>query len=213
MEVEMRTATALLLSLVFLAFAGSPQPALAVCALDQQQPIIDPTTPSHTIGGASNQKLAQTFAAGVTGELCELQLTVACSAGDLTIAIHNTVGGVPGNTVLAQVVIPGGDIPPYGGPIVFRSFTFPAPPTLTAGIVYAIVLTSDGDCSLLGSPFGDTYASGNAYFIAAPNDPNIWVCVCDFTNSQDDIPFKTFIDMEAVQAIDQTWGEIKNSYR
>jgi hypothetical protein len=46
--------------------------------------------------------------------LCELQLTVACSAGDLTIAIHNTVGGVPGNTVLAQVVIPGGDIPPYG---------------------------------------------------------------------------------------------------
>jgi hypothetical protein len=107
------------------AFAGT---------LDQQQ------TMSNTEAGLnSGQGLAQTFTAGITGDLDQADLLlrkVDSPVEPLTVEIRNAAGGQPGTAVLASASIP---MSALGSGAEFVSATFDTPAAVTAGTQYALV--------------------------------------------------------------------------
>ena len=183
----------LVLALVVASMPVSP--ALAIGTLDQEQPTIDSTVGGLAIGGTSQQKLGQTFTAGLTGTLTEIALPVACDAGaTLAVEIRDVAGAGPGATVLASTSVPGASLPQFfPAPPAFRTISFPSGAAVTAGTSYALVLTAgDPGCGIFRGPVGDPYAAGDLYFDALPNAPG-WVCVCDFANERRDLPFRTYV--------------------
>src|SRR5438128_7928526 len=102
-----RLVRATLVSLLVLALdLALPGPASAAPILDQEQPTID-TSPGFVfgIGGASEQKLAQVFTPGLTGNLTEVDLSLACE-GDLTIQIQGASDGKPNGVILGTFITP-----------------------------------------------------------------------------------------------------------
>ena len=60
--------------------------------IDQEQPAINNTGGPLAIGGASNQKLAQTFTARRTGILTHVTVPIACDpSATVTVSINNVV--------------------------------------------------------------------------------------------------------------------------
>lgn len=165
---------------------------------DQQQPTIDQTQDGMAIGGASQQKLAQTVTAGAAVQLSEVRLPIACTPNaDLILSIQGvTATGEPNGVVLSTRTFAGATLPAFSpAPAAFRGFALPTPLQLTAGMKYAIVLTSTGltaseNCASFRGPVGDPYSGGNMHFDARPNAPQ-WVCQCTFINSPYDLPFRT----------------------
>src|SRR6476661_3555713 len=86
---------------------GAPVSASAG-TLDQQQ-----TNGSGGFHGiASSASAAQTFNAGISGELDEVDLELEEGGTQpLTVEIRNVSGGSPGNTVLASHSVPDSDVP------------------------------------------------------------------------------------------------------
>src|SRR5437588_3771144 len=110
------------------AFAGA---AWATGTLDQSQTIFDAgfeglSTPSF--------RLAQTFTAGLTGSLDQVDLLIARngSPGDLTVEIRSASGGVPSTTVLASAIVSESSVTP-GGIRVWVSVPFNIPAGSIAG--------------------------------------------------------------------------------
>jgi len=138
------------------------QPAAAhMGTLDQQQALICSSEVLSQL-----QFLGQTFKAGLNGPLTEVDLVIGCSStdggatpcasnGPVTVEIHSdsTIGDLLGSSSLPGSAIP--EFDPSGLPSVFVTFTFSPPPTVVAGSVYAIVITttewvhaySVGDCN------------------------------------------------------------------
>src|SRR5882757_8143739 len=86
-------------------------PSASAGTLDQQQTGFDSFS---SAGVNSNQSLAQTFTAGITGRLDQADLvlsTFSSPTDPVTIEIRNAAGGLPGNTVLASTTIPISAIP------------------------------------------------------------------------------------------------------
>lgn len=170
-------------------------PASATSVLDQEQPTIDTSVGFvFAIGGGSEQKLAQVVTPGLTGTLTEVDLSLACE-GDLTIQIQGVSGGKPNGVVLGTFVTPA----PVPFPTTFRSFVLPSPVAVTAGVQYAIVLSSTGSCGIWPGPVGDPYPGGNAFFDSRPNPPGIWELL-SIGNGRADLPFRTFVDPGATLA-------------
>jgi hypothetical protein len=160
--------------------------------LDQQQPIVDLSIGGLAIGGGSNQALAQTMTAGISGELAEVQLPAACDPGsDLLVQIEGVSGGTPNNAVLASQLVAGTSLSGGG---VFNPIDFSKPARIEAGSQFAIVLTSTGSCGIFQGPSGNSYSGGNLFFIALPNPAGVWVCNCDFAGASFDLPFKTLVN-------------------
>jgi PASTA domain len=170
-----------------------PGSAQAAPVLDQQQTLMD-TNIELAVGGGSDQKLAQVVTSGVAGLLTEVRLPLACeSTASLTLQI-NDAGTAPGGTNLAVSISPGSLYPPFGGPPAFRSLPIGTPPFIPAETPFAFILSASGSCGLTPGPVGDSYTRGNAYFDARPNPPGIWVCLCGFANTADDLAFQTLVD-------------------
>ena len=158
----------------------------------QNQIVIDINAGGLAIGGASQQKVAQTVTAGLVGHLTEVFLPVSCQPGsDLMLNIERVSSGAPSGTVLSSQIIPGSTLS-FTGP-VFRRFAIATPPLLFPTDEFAIVLSSTGTCSTYQGPVGDPYSQGDMHFDARPNAPGVWVCQCTFPGSAYDLPFKTFI--------------------
>ncbi len=103
--------------------------------LDQQQ-----TLAPGARGITSTQSGAQTFTAGRTGLLDQVDLNLAKggSPGNLTVELRDVAAGVPGTQVLAAASVPASSVP-LTAAHAFVSIPFAVPPSVTAGSQYAIV--------------------------------------------------------------------------
>src|SRR5438552_1071965 len=110
-----------------------PGPASAAPTVDHEQPTIDTSSGFvFGIGGGSEQKLAQVFTSGVTGNLTEVDLSLACE-GNLTIQIQGASGGKPNGVILGTLVTAA----PVPFPSTFRSFVRTSTVSVTAAPQYA----------------------------------------------------------------------------
>ena len=121
---------------------------------------------------------AQTFTAGLTGRLDQVDLpigyTVGCQpVGDLIVQIQSVTNNLPSGSVLASTAVPSSALGEQAaGMTPFVPITFALPASVTAGTPYAIVLVAPqaGTCGVptayyewqLGS--GNPYAPGAAWF-------------------------------------------------
>ena len=175
-----------------------PALALAAPTLDQQQTQRD-TSQQNTLGGGSEQKLAQVVTSGVAGLLTEVRVPLVCFDNTtLTIEIRDvslTSGRTePGRTVLASSTIPGSNFP---SPAVrewdFRSVQLATPPFVPTGEQFAFVLSASGLCSVQPGVVGDPYPRGSGYFDARPNQSGTWVPLSLGTGRWDQA-FQTVVD-------------------
>jgi VCBS repeat-containing protein len=155
--------------------------------LDQQQ--------TSTAGGGAtiqlSSSLAQTFTAGLSGTLDQVDLALRRSSGavgPLTVEIRNVAGGAPGADVLASASLPAASVPT--AETAFVAVPFAAPATVAAGTQYAIVAYAGGafqDFYSWGRAGADLYAGGSA-FVGSGSPPATWRAV-----PGDDLAFKTYV--------------------
>ena len=158
--------------------------------IDQQQPIIDSTVGGLAVGGSSEQKLAQVVTAGVSGFLTGIRLPVSCGTGQLVVEIQGVDEDMPNGVVLTSESIPASSLRSIGA--AFRTIALSEPVFLSAGDVFAIVVSSTGACGLFQGPTGDSYTGGDAFFDSRPNAPG-WICGCEFQGARFDLPFETLV--------------------
>jgi len=159
----------------------------AVHVLDQSS-----TDAGYTIGIFSNQTLGETFTAGATGNLDQVDLDIgyqtAASVPTLTALITSTSSGLPATT-LATAVIPRSSVN-TGTPDWVQVAISPAVP-VTAGTQYAVVLVSPastgGDTAYIwaSSLFVDSYSGGVAVVDAGSG----W----GVNRAGNDMAFKTYV--------------------
>jgi hypothetical protein len=168
-------------------------PSFLRVAVDQSQPVADAAaTFTFAIGGPSAQVLAQTFTAGASGKLRQVDLPVACDAGALVLQVRDVTGGVPGTTVLATETYDATTFAPFTpGVATFASLRLAPAPTLAAGTTYALVVSDPtGSCGILPGPVGDPYAGGTAWVLDAATGN--WQPL-SLGNNRDDLPFVTYL--------------------
>ncbi len=163
---------------------------------------IDQQNTSVTANGfavTSTSWASQTFTAGVTGQLTQVDLDLFCSGctgttPNITVSIRATTGAtpVPTGADLATATIPGFSSGAGG----FFSAVFASPPTLTAGVRYAIVFRA------VSNPSAGTYAyvcsctpNTNPYTtgqrVTSTNSGATWTA--DVTAGGRDLGFKTYM--------------------
>jgi hypothetical protein len=168
---------------------GAAAPASAG-TLDQQQTGFD----SFSSGAInSNESLAQTFTAGITGQVDQADLVLSkffSPTEPVTVEIRNVAGGVPGSTVLASTSIPLSAIPADPN-AAFVPATFGAPAPVTAGTQYALVAWSTAMTGSLGWSFRsgtNPYAGGAGLNDQISPPDGVWN-----TPPGDDFAFKTYV--------------------
>jgi hypothetical protein len=176
---------ALQLGLVSSASAGT---------LDQQQE--NQTAAPALFGAGSPQSLAQTFTAGITGGLdqVDLMLEKLGTPPDPTIKveIRSTSAGAPGP--LSAVLGSGGvATSSLGNSLAFMPVTISPPVPVTAGTQYAIVAYNAGVIGNAASwgevPTGDPYTRGGAFTNGAALPPDSgW-----FDDTGADQAFRTYV--------------------
>jgi hypothetical protein len=186
---KLRRAVPGTLVVAFAACALAPSAALAG-TLDQQQ--------TDVSGGDayvdSAQSLAQTFTAGLTGNLDRVDLSLRVLNGPtvpMAVQIRNATAVSPGSTVLASQ-----SIPPSGitGSFAFVPITFAAPASVAAGTHYAIVAfsttASPMDYSWAKSSIS-VYAGGDASYVPTSPPSGSWLPVSG--SGPADLAFKTYV--------------------
>jgi hypothetical protein len=155
--------------------------ATVLGSLDQSN---DPAS-SNPPGIGTPGQIAQTFTAGKTGYLTEIQLFLVGS-GTITASIEPTSGGLPTGVVLAS------SSESWDG-IGWVEFPFAAPASVISGTKYAIVFNTGANGSTEGS--GDTYSGGQALLLAGT-----WMSMQDAFPSSVlfDFAFKTYVDVPVV---------------
>lgn len=164
--------------------------------IDQQQPDIDTSVGAITIGGSSEQVVAQTVTTGISGNLTEIQLPVACSiVSDLQLEIQGVDStGFPDGNTLSSELISGNTIPSSSEGPVFRRLLLSSPVYMDVGDEFAIVMSSVDNCGVFQGPIGDTYLNGNYYHKTPAGTAGNWTSSCTHQNARCDVPFKTIVD-------------------
>jgi uncharacterized repeat protein (TIGR01451 family) len=163
--------------------------------VDQQNTAVT----ANGFGVTATSWAGQTFTAGVTGQLVQVDLDMFCSGctgttPNLTVSIRATTGATPLPTGadLASATIPGFNSGAGG----FFSAVFATPPTLTAGVRYAIVFRATSN------PSAGTYAyvcscttNSNPYTsgqrVTSANSGSTWTA--DVTAGGRDLGFKVYM--------------------
>ena len=157
----------------------------------------DPTKPTMAIDNdpGSEQILAQTVTAGVTGTLYAIQLPIGCASGRLIVEIRGVdpTTGEPTAAVIRSKRIQASRLPTSPS-TTFEEIRLPGGMRFSAGDRFAIVLRNEtGSCGLLMGQAGiGGYAGGEAFFDARPNPPG-WVPFEDFGSDPADLPFVTIM--------------------
>jgi hypothetical protein len=129
-----------------------PGSAMALTAgdIDQQSNLV-----GHSLGSSAD--LAQTFTAGKTGALNDIELYFNGS-GTITVTIQTTSGGLPTGTVLATTTAT------PGSGTDWLDFVFASPASVTSGVMYAIVFNTGVAAAVWGTSTTepDNYAAGQA---------------------------------------------------
>ncbi|HEX7490647.1 MAG TPA: hypothetical protein VF337_02970 [Candidatus Limnocylindrales bacterium] len=142
-----RPALALSAGILMMALLPGSTLATFIGTVDQENTVIS------NGGTNSSQPLAQTFTAGKTGLLTQIQLSMRATGGDIGLQIEATTGGLPNGTVLATTV--------HTSPSNISgwcAFSLASPIPVIAGTKYAIVFDMS---PLTGVPTADS--SGNTY--------------------------------------------------
>jgi uncharacterized repeat protein (TIGR01451 family) len=197
---------------IALSLTVGPQPgrAAVVAVVDQEQSGIQPISGGNTIGGPSNQKIAQVVEVGVAGDLMMVELPVEClGASTLSVEIQNvlTIPGpltMPSGTVLASVTHTPSDLPEADAD-GFRLFMFGTTLPFAVKDRFAIVMSATGagaldSCFIRHAPAGDTYPKGDGWFVndeqVSPWNPGGWLCMCDAgAGAAFDNPFRTYMQV------------------
>lgn len=161
--------------------------------LDQQQPLVDASkNTTFAVGGASEQKLAQTFTVGLPGRLTEVRFPIGCADGMLSVEIQGTTpAGEPDGVVLLRRSIRANRLPTVV-PGTFEPLRLGGGLRVAPGDHLAIVLSnSTGSCGVALGPDGDAYLDGRSFFDARPNLPG-WIPISS-SSPEDDLPFQTFV--------------------
>jgi hypothetical protein len=147
-----RWSLALALGAGFALSLGLPVQA-ATDTLDQSQTL--------TIGAELAPWMAQTFTAGMTGQLDRVSLVTAMVAGSGTVAIESVTGVFPAGTVLGTTSFSGA----LTGYHQFHDFAFTPAISIKAGARYAIVVETGGRTKLTwyDSNGFDAYSGGQLY--------------------------------------------------
>jgi hypothetical protein len=158
----------------------------AAGTLDQQQ-----ANDSSGFGVSSGVSVAQTFTAGITGDMDGIDLALEKNASPtvpLSVEIREAFPGFMGATVLAAASIPAsafpGDTPPW------FSIPLAAPVPVTAGSHYAIILHANTvfpNTYSWDDANADVYAGGTALLALSSPPTTPW------TPAADDQAFKTYV--------------------
>jgi hypothetical protein len=180
-----------ILLLLLVAFTAN-----ADVVLDQEQLLIEPAHGGRAIGGASEQKLAQTVTAGISGRLVEVHVPVACGSGEVILEIFAvTASGAPRSPVYAREHRPAGELPRMTDPPAFHRFVLDAAPRFEAGDRFTISLRNKtGECRMWLSPKGDTYPAADGWFVNNTPPTIDWTRNADTPEPFEDWPFRTFVD-------------------
>jgi hypothetical protein len=154
--------------------------------LDQQQP----TTGGGGYAISSPSTVGQTFTAGVTGGLDQVDLAlgvfVNSPSSPLTVEIRDVSGTFPGFAVLASRSVSLG----LSNTFQFVPINFPTPAPVTAGTQYSIVAHS---FTLSSAPYSWDYTSPSTYApggAATQVGPGAWTA-----SPNDDMAFKTYVTL------------------
>jgi hypothetical protein len=154
----------------------------------------DQSQPSHSTTfsfGTAVFRLAQTFTAGLTGDLDKVDLLLRRDGvpGPLTVAIHTVSGGAPTGTTLASESVAASSVTTNAVP-AWLSVPLSPPAASTAGVQYAIVLSTVGDSS---NHYEWAHVSGNSYVggtgLSSSNSGTSWTAF----NPEFDFAFKTYV--------------------
>jgi hypothetical protein len=164
--VARRTRTFLITAVAAVA-ALIPAASASAGTLDQQQTL-------SNFGGLqvdSNNSKAQTFTAGLTGQLDQVDLAVSGMSvtTPLTVQIRDGSATAPGDTVLASASVPTSAVTSSES---FVPITFASPASVTAGTQYSIVELNDSSGWFWYAGKTDTasaYEGGRLY--SSPNGP------------------------------------------
>jgi hypothetical protein len=165
-------------------FLGSPASASAG-TLDQQQ-----TASTSTNGVCSGTSYAQSFTAGLSGGLDQVDLNLRANpapAAYLSVEIRDVSGGVPGSLVLASRSVPTFAV---SSSTAFVPINFAPPAPVVAGTQYAIVAYSAATC---GAPWSwwtavNVYAGGAGLYATTTPPTSAWL-----PNGNEDYAFKTYV--------------------
>jgi hypothetical protein len=183
-----RRSRTLLITAGAAAAALIPAAGASAGTLDQQQTL-------SNFGGlevGSNTSKAQTFTAGLTGQLDQVDLALSdmSATTPLTVQIRDGSATAPGDTVLASASVPTSAVPSVES---FVPITFASPASVTAGTQYSIVALNDSSgwfwyAGLIATV--SAYEGGKLY--GSPNGPpgtGPW-----FEGNPDaDFEFKTYV--------------------
>jgi len=165
----------------------------AAGTLDQQQTVINNSAFLWGNGAGVAFSAAQTFTAGLTGGLDQVDLALAHSRDGnsvgVTVEIWTVSGtGAPGVKLGQSVTIPPNAIGGFG----FASALFSPPIPVTAGVQYAIVAYTGGaDQYQWGTASPNPYGGGQLFQVAA-SPPTTFSANPDF-----DATFRTYVEADA----------------
>jgi hypothetical protein len=161
--------------------------------LDQQQTSSDAN--AGLLSSPSNQTPAQTFTAGISGGIDQVDLLLdkVGTPPPTTVEIRNVSAGKPGSTVLATASLPASAVVTAPAQ-AFVPVTFTTPAPVTAGTQYAILAYGPGTQNTnavgwLYQDVGNPYLSGEM-FISTESLPPV-----DSFNGfpTNDLAFKTYV--------------------
>ena len=170
--------------------------ANADVVLDQEQPLIEPAHGTRALGGATEQKLAQSVTAGISGRLVEVHVPVACGSGEVILEIFGVSdSGAPASPAVAREILPAAEFARLTDPPAFHRFVIDPAPRFAAGDRFMIALRDkSGACEMWLSPAGDTYPPGDGWFVNNTPPTTDWTRNADTPELFEDFPFKTFVD-------------------
>ena len=189
---SVRTRIALVAAVAALSLAVAVAPASAG-TLDQEQTTFNNLAVIQGSDAPPPQSLAQTFTAGLSGALdqVDLYLGKVSPVGPVTVELRDVSIGAPGSSVLASASVGASNVPSFTSP-AFVAVPFAAPAQVTAGSQYAIVAYTGGI-----DQYGWGYGSGNVYpagdtFFTFSSPPTTWT-LYGGTPRVLDLAFKTYV--------------------
>ena len=170
-------------------------PAATAGTLDQSQPNIRANV-VVSLGDVFHG--AQTFTSGMTGGLYQVALAIGRTGSFVTasliVEIRPVSGGVPSGPPLATATVPAANVPVGQFGLAFLAIHFASPAPVTAGVQYAIVVSSEScgfsNCySAAPGPAGDSYAAGSG--LGSSNAGATWTPLSAFGST--DFAFQTYV--------------------
>jgi hypothetical protein len=178
-----------------------PLTASAVVVIDQITHGFDAAIGRHAVGppGRTDQRLAQTFTAGLDGRLVEIEMPLTCQSpggGTLILDIVELSGDLPGTRIVSRTMLSGLTFVPSHFPSSWHRMTLDTPVRVRPGDRFAIVLSNlTGECALERGVVGNYYSRGEGFFTNNDEPPGTWARLSDRPSINFDYPFVTHVDV------------------